>query len=325
MANGPSFFVDLSQHGPDLAIRRLMIQDQETKASITLNWQKQAADFSLSGLLAQATLSRIFEQGTFGNGTMHGDLHALIRTDQPLRSRATGTLAGKDIYIPWGMPIPTMVDAFAIHADDDVLTIDSADVTWGRHHYSMSGAATTSDEGIAFSMALKADGIEIQAIQQALEQAGKKSETDQQVRSFPMPPIRGDLRAESAYVKFGRFTLAPVHAIITVDPDRVNLDFTDTRTCDISIPGSLLISKESMSFTFTPTAKKETLGFTIACLTGMDIHITGEYDLSSKLPGARNGQGDPLFPGRQGGFQGAGRQDLPLSAPAKNSVRVERA
>jgi hypothetical protein len=282
VANGPTFFVDLSQHGPDLAVRRLTIQDQETKASMSLNWQKQAADFSLSGLLAQATLSRIFEQGTFGNGTMHGDLHALIRTDQPLRSRATGTLAGNAIYIPWGMPVPTMVDKFSLHADDDVLTIDSADVTWGKNHYSMSGAATTSDEGIAFSMALKADGIEIQAIQQALEQAGKKS-PDQQGRSFPMPAIRGDLRAESAYVKFGRFTLAPVHAIITLDPDRVNLDFTDTRTCDISIPGSLLISKESMSFTFTPTAKKETLGYTIACLTGMDIHITGDYDLSSKF------------------------------------------
>jgi hypothetical protein len=283
VANGPTFFVDLYQHNADLAVRRLLIQDQETKASMTLNWQKQAADFSLSGLLAQATLSRIFEQGTFGNGTMHGDLHALVRTDQPLRSRATGTLAGKDIYIPWGMPVPTMVDAFSLHADDDVLFIDSANVTWGKNHYSMTGAATTSDEGIAFSMALKADGIEIQTIQQALEQAGKKSETDQHVRSFPLPAIRGDLRAESAYVKFGRFTLTPVHAIITLDPDRVNLDFTETRTCDISLPGSLLISKESISFTFTPTAKKETLGFTIACLTGMDIHITGDYDLSSKF------------------------------------------
>ena len=282
VANGPTFFVDLSQHGRDLAIRRLTIQDQETKASITLNWQKQVADFSLSGLLAQATLSRIFEQGNFGNGTVHGDLHALVRTDQPLRSRATGTLAGNDIFIPWGMPIPTMVDKFSLHAADDVITIDSADVTWGTHHYSMSGAATTSDEGIAFSMALTADGIEIQEIQQALEQAGSKS-TDKQARPFPMPPIRGDLRADSAYVKFGRFTLAPAHAVITVDTDRVTMDFTDTRTCDISLPGSLLISRESMSFTFTPTAKNETLGYTISCLTGMDVHVTGEYDLNSNF------------------------------------------
>jgi hypothetical protein len=282
VTNGPMFFVDLAQHGGDFSIRRLTITDQETKASFTLNWQKQAADFSFSGLLAQATLSRIFEQGTFGNGTMHGDLNALIRTDQPLRSRAKGALAGDAIFIPWGMPIPTTVDKFTLHADDDVLTIDSADVTWGKNHYSMTGAATTSDEGIAFSMALTADGIEIQAIQQALEQSGKKS-VDQKVRSFPMPPIRGDLRADSSYVKFGRFTFAPAHAVITVDPDRVNMEFTDTRTCGISIPGSLLISRESMSFTFTPTAKKEPLGYTIACLTGMDVHITGEYDLSSNI------------------------------------------
>jgi hypothetical protein len=195
------------------------------------------------------------------------------------------------------MPIPTTVDKFTLHADDDVLTIDSADVTWGKNHYSMNGAATTSDEGIAFSMALTADGIEIRAIQQALEQAGRKS-TDQKGRSFPMPPIRGDLRADSSYVKFGRFTFAPAHAVITVDPDRVTMEFNDTRTCDISIPGSLLISRESISFTFTPTAKKEILGYTISCLTGMDVHISGEYDLSSHF--TSQGAGKELLSSLEG-------------------------
>jgi hypothetical protein len=282
VANGPVFFVDLSQHGEDLAVRRLLITDQDTKASLALNWQKQAAAFSLSGLLAQATLGRIFEQGTFGNGTLHGDLQALVRTDQPLRSRATGTLAGKDLLIPWDMPVPVTVDQFTLHADDDVLFLDSADVTWGKNHYSMKGAATTSDEGIAFSMALTADGIEIQEIQQALASSGTKS-VDQKVRSFPLPPIRGDLRADSSYVKFGRFTFAPAHAVITVDPESVNMEFTDTRTCDIALPGSFLISKESMSFTLAPFAKNEHLGYTISCLSGMDVHITGEYDLSSRF------------------------------------------
>jgi hypothetical protein len=297
VANGPTFFVDFSQHGADFAIHHLTIKDQETKASLALNWQKQAADFSFSGLLAQATLSGIFEQGTFGNGTLHGDLHAVVRTDQPLRSRAKGVLAGNAIFIPWGMPVPTTVDKFTLQADDDVLTIDSADVTWGKNHYSMKGAVTTSDEGIAFSMALTADGIEIQAIQQALGQAGKKS-ADQKVRSFPMPPIRGDLRADSSYVTFGRFTFSPAHSVITVDPDWVNMEFTDTRTCDISIPGSLLISKESISFTFTPTVKKETLGYTISCLTGMDVHVTGEYDLTSRFKS--HGKGKDILSSLEG-------------------------
>jgi hypothetical protein len=297
VADGPAFTIDLSQHDTDLNVRRLVVKDQETNAAITLNWQRQRADLFYSGVTAQSTLSRIFEQGNFGNGSLHGDIHAVIHTDQPLRSRIKGILEGSDIFIPWGMPVPTMIDRFTLHADEDVLTVDAADVTWDKNHYSMKGAATTSDEGIAFSMALKADGIDIQTIQQALEQAGKKS-TDQKVRSFPVPPIRGDLRADSSYVKFRSFTFAPAHAVVTVDPDRVNMEFTDTKTCDISIPGSLLVSKESISFTFTPTAKKESLGYTISCLTSMDVHISGEYDLSSSF--TSHGTGTELLSSLEG-------------------------
>ena len=141
-----------------------------------LNWQKQAADFSFSGLLAESTLSRIFEQGTFGSGTMRGELHSLVRIDQPLKSRIQGSLTGSDLFIPWGMPIPTTVNKFVLHAEDDVLTVESADVTWGKNHYSLTGAVTTSDEGLAFSMKLAADGIDIDTIQQALTQSnGKKA------------------------------------------------------------------------------------------------------------------------------------------------------
>ncbi|HUI44784.1 MAG TPA: AsmA-like C-terminal domain-containing protein [Nitrospirota bacterium] len=282
LADGPVLYVDLTQHGADFTIRHLTITDQETKASFTLNWQKQAADFSFSGLLAQATLSRIFVQGIFGKGTMSGDLQAVIRTDQPLRSRANGKLTGDNIPIPWGMPVPITVDKFALHAEDDILTVDSADITWGKNHYSVRGAATASDTGIAFSMALTADGIEIQEIQQALEQAGKKS-SDQKVRSFPMPRIRGNIRANSTYVKFGRFTFAPAHAVITVAPNRVHMKFIDTRTCGISTPGTLLISQESISFDFIPAAQKEPLESTIDCLAGEKVHITGTFDLSSNI------------------------------------------
>ena len=288
VAEGLALSVDLSQHGTDLNVRRLVIKDRETNAAITLDWQKQEADIVYSGIMAQSTLSRIFERGNFGSGSMHGDIHAVIRTDQPLKSRIKGSLAGDDMFIPWGMPVPTTIDKFKLQADNDVLTVDTADVTWGRNHYSMTGAATTSDAGIAFSMTLKADGIDIQTIQQALEQSGKS--TENKARAFPLPPIRGDPRADSAYVKFGRFTFAPAHAVISVEPDRVNMEFYDTRTCGISIPGAVLISRESVSFSFAPRAKKETLGPTMDCLAGKEVHMSGEYDLSALIKAQGKGR-----------------------------------
>lgn len=283
IAEGLKFLIDLTQHETDLDVRRLLIKDVDTNATIALNWQEHEADISYTGIMAQSTLSRIFEQGNFGNGAMHGDIDAVIRTDQPLKSRITGSLAGSDIFIPWGMPVPTTIDKFALQAEGDVLTVDAADVTWGKNHYSMKGAATTSDEGIAFSMTLKADGIDIQTIQQALGQTGQKDTEQKKVRSFPLPPIRGDLRADSEYVKFGRFTFAPAHAVILVDPDRVTMEFYNTRTCGVSIKGSTVISRESVSFAFTPSAKKEHLGPTLDCLAGKEVHITGDYDLTARI------------------------------------------
>ena len=282
VAEGLAFQIDLTQHGTDLDVRRLLIRDQETNATLTLNWQKQRADISYSGVMAQSTLSRIFEQGNFGKGSMRGYINAVIRTDQPLRSRINGSLMGGDIFIPWGMTVPTTINTIVIKAEGDVLTVDRADFTWGKNQYPMKGAATTSDEGIAFSMALKADGIDVQAIQQSL-QSGKKSTKEQKTRTFPMPPVRGDLRADSDYIKFGRFTFAPAHTVISVDPDWVSMDFYDTKTCGISLKGSTLISRESVSFIFIPSAKNEQLAPTVDCLAGKDLHITGEYDLTANV------------------------------------------
>ncbi len=297
VAEGLKFFVDLSQQGEDLSIRKLTIRDQETRASFALNWQKKAADLSFSGILAESTLSRIFEQGTFGSGTMKGELHSLIRIDEPLKSRVEGNLTGSELFIPWGMPIPTTVNKFVLHAEGDVLTVDSADVTWGKNHYSLTGAVTTSDEGLASSMTLTADGIDIETIRQALEQSAKKSSasapapidkkssapTEEKVRSFPMPPYKGDFTADSGYVKFGRFMLAPAHAHMTMEPGRVGMEFSKTKTCGVSLAGAVIMSGETISFTFTPSAKAEPLGPTIDCLSGKEMQITGDYDLTANI------------------------------------------
>lgn len=288
VANGPSFSIDFSQQAADLTVRSLVIRDQETNAVMSLLWQHQAADFTFSGDLAQSSLGRIFEQGDFGRGILQGELHALVRTDLPLRSRVQGSLTGKDLLVPWGWGAlePTRVDNLALHAEGDVLTLDAAKVTWGKNHYSLQGALTTSDQGLAFSMALTADGIDINAIQQALEQSAKQSDPkpeQHQTRSFPLPPVRGDFRAESAYIKFGRFTFAPTLSIISVEPDRVLLELTKAKTCGISLTGAVLVSRQSMSFIFTPSAKNEPLGPTIDCLSGKKMHITGSYDFSARI------------------------------------------
>ncbi len=329
VAGGLKFFVDLSQQGADLEVRKFSIKDQDTNAAFTLNWQKKAADFSFSGVLAESTLSRIFEQGTFGSGTMRGELHSLVRIDLPLKSRMQGSLTGSDLFVPWGMPIPTTVNKFVLQAEDDVLTVDSADVTWGKNRYSLAGDVTTSDKGLAFSMKLDADGIDIDTIQKALarsngekadpaDQEPPKQKPEQKARSFPLPPIRGDFTANSSYVKYGRFTLAPAHAVMTVEPGTVGLEFNNTKTCGVTLTGMVLVSRESTSFIFTPSAKAEPLEPTIDCLAGKQMHITGDYDLTAKIQS--HGTGTDMFSALEGRVDFKAREGRIYQFPALANV-----
>ncbi len=70
---------------------------------------------------------------------------------------------------------------------------------------------------------------------------------------------------------------------MSVEPGTVVLEFNNTKTCGVTLAGSVLVSGESTSFTFTPSAKAEPLEHTIDCLTGKELHITGDYDLTAKI------------------------------------------
>ncbi len=208
------------------------------------------------------------------------------------------------------MPVPTTVNKFLFKARDDVLTVESADVTWGKNHYSLSGAVTTSDQGLAFSMKLDADGIDIGTIQQTLQSSGKKAapaveaqsteepKPEQKPRKFPLPPIRGDFSATSTYVKYGRFTLAPAHAVMVVEPGTVRMEFDSTKSCGVNLAGAVLVSGETTSFAFTPSAKAAPLEQTIDCLTGKQLHITGDYDLTANI--RSHGTGTDMLSGLEG-------------------------
>ena len=179
MASGPILSLDLSQTPRELVVRRAAIEDRGTSAIITLRQNDTFTDVSFSGRLAQSSLSRIFKHGTFGKGTMEGDLRVAVRTDRPADSTAQGRLVGRDLVIPWGLAVPIRVDNVSLHADRNILTVDSAALTWGKDHYTIHGDVSASDAGLVLDMDLGADTIAVETIQQALarDEQGKRRST----------------------------------------------------------------------------------------------------------------------------------------------------
>ncbi len=282
VGNGPLLSLDLSKTETELAVRRATIKDQDTNATVAVRQSENMTDVSFSGKLAQTTLNRIFEQGTFGKGKINGDLRTTLHRDRPLDSTAQGTLSGDDIVIPWGLAVPLTIDNVSLRADKNVLTIDSAALTWGNSHYAVNGEVTATDSGLVLDMDLGADNIAVSAIQQALSGPGKES-SGQKTRPSRMPPFLGVVRVNSLSLLFGKYTFSPAKAVVTLSPHQVSMAFTEAKTCGISILGTLAFSGADVNFDFKPASAKQPLESTLDCLAGKDVRITGTFDLSGNI------------------------------------------
>ncbi len=295
VADGPSLSLDLSRTAATIKAGRATIKDGDTNATITARQNGKTTDFSFSGKLSQPTLSRIFEQGGFGKGNVQGDFKASVNADRPLDSTAQGRLTGDDIVVPWGGAVPLMVDNFTLHAGKNILTVDSSVLTWGDHHYAMYGNVTASASGLVLDLDLGADRIVVSEIQNALAGTATGGTAAGPSR---MPPVIGVVRVRSSSLLFGRYTFSPAQAVVTLSPHRVSMAFTNARTCDISVLGTLAFSGKDIDFDFKPAAAKQPLESTLDCLTGKDVHITGTFDLTANV--RAKGKGGALLPSLEG-------------------------
>jgi AsmA-like protein len=282
VANGPALSIDLSQSGPDLVIKRATIKDQGTDTIVSARQNGRTTELSFSGKLAQNTLNRIFKQRIFGKGNIQGDLHTTIHMDRIVDSTLQGTLSGDHIVVPWGLGVPLSIDKFSAHADNNVIIINSAALSWGKNHYAINGNVTSSDAGIVLDMNLDADNMAVSRIQQALYALSKESK-DKKPAPTRMPPILGRVHVNSSSLLFGRYTFKPSQALVTLSPHEVSMAFTEAKTCDISILGTLDFLDSEINFNFKPSAAKQPLESSLTCLAGRDIRVTGTFDLKSDI------------------------------------------
>ncbi|MGE5172970.1 MAG: AsmA-like C-terminal domain-containing protein, partial [Betaproteobacteria bacterium] len=302
VASGPVIEMDYYQNAEERGIRRAEIKDQDTSATITLKDRKTSFDFSFSGSLALETLNRIFSNRFFGNGKLTGTLQAAIGKDDPLESTAKGTLEGNDIVVPWGRSVPLRIDDFSLHADTKILTLDSVGATLGESHFSANGKVAVLADGFVVDIDVSADKLNVSEMQQALRPERKevdlKKDEEPETGQTAGRLVRGVVRFNSSSVTFGRYTFSPVKAVALVGPAGVSAAITEASLCGISVPGEFSFSQGDMRLDFKPQIKDQQLGFSISCLTGLDVHISGTYNLNADI--SMQGKSGALVPSLEG-------------------------
>jgi len=299
--NGPLVSTDIYWDERELLIKQFDIQDEGSKASITLLRRGKLLDVSFAGSIHEQTLNGLFEQSSFRHGWIQGDLKAHVVLDRPQESAAEGSLEGKDLLIPWALKTPLEINSIRLSARDKTVTIGSSDLTLANMHFTLAGTVTASARQYIVDGDIGASTVVIETLQKALEEdakpGGPGAKADGAPQKKPLT-LLGTLRCKADKLSYGKFVLNPVQATVVLSPDEIRIDHIESVFCGITVRGGLSLAGGDISVDLKPDAKGLQLEPALTCLAGKDVKVSGVFDLSGSL--STRGKTDALVSSLQG-------------------------
>jgi hypothetical protein len=299
--DGPKVSIDIHLNPRQLLINNLLIQDDQSRASLALNLKKKEFDLNFSGNLNKKTLDHLFTRNQFLAGWIKGDFRAHILIDQPMKSTAQGKLQGADLGSLGTLKVPLKIERISLSATKNRLKVESAVCTWGESRLTLGGNVDFSAKGFLLDMDLSADGLHWGKVKEILAKQNKKRDLEQGKNGWTFP-MQGILRVKSDYFTYGSFTWSPFHADISFSDDGINVSVTEANLCGISTPGIMKVSPEGFLLDVKPVSKNQELNPTLACLWDKKGLMSGNFDLGGNFRGrgkygelARSLRGDLEF------------------------------
>jgi len=298
--DGPRVSFDMLLNPEELTIKKLLIQDKESRASLALTLRERELDLDFKGNLGKTTLDSLLVNNHILTGGIQGDLRAQIFLDNPMRSTAQGRLQGVGLGNPLELKVPLAIENISLDAKKNKLRVESALVTLGDSHLDLQGDMEFSEKAFLFNMNLSTDGLEWEKIEGFLK--GEKGESDlEQREKRAVPSLRGTLGIKLGHFKYGRFTWRPLHANISLDHNTVKVEVSEASVCGVSTPGVMIVTPQDVSLDFKPICIGQQPGSVLACLLGTDAVMTGNLDLKGEIMG--RGKPEGLVQSLKGNFE----------------------
>ncbi|MGD8513888.1 MAG: hypothetical protein PVG85_08075, partial [Deltaproteobacteria bacterium] len=136
---GPKLSLDVLRHPGELTIKKLLVQDGDSQASLKLDLKDKGLSLEFAGHLVKATVDRLLATNDFFHGWIKGDLGGQILLDPPRLSTARGKLKGENLMLPLDLGLPISIDSFALNAEKDDVSVESAIFALGENRVSLWG------------------------------------------------------------------------------------------------------------------------------------------------------------------------------------------
>ncbi|UCH19913.1 MAG: AsmA-like C-terminal domain-containing protein [Deltaproteobacteria bacterium] len=299
-ANGPEVSLDVVKNPDRLNIKKLLIHDEESHASIRLDFKNRECRLHFTGHLAQTTVNNLLKETHFDNGWIKGDFHTRIAIDQPMRSTAQGKFQGQRIVLPSKLNLPLQINNISLQAAQNNIMVESAALTWDGIPMTLEGKVNFSEKKFLVDADLSTSSMNWDHVKKILETVDRNKGRKPSEKLWDMP-MQGTIRVKSENFSYHQFTWSPVHAEISFNRDEININVNEARLCSISTPGALKISSQNLQLDFKPGSHNQALNSTLTCLSKDNHQIEGRFELGGYITG--QGTPDELINALRGKFK----------------------
>ncbi|MGD9017772.1 MAG: hypothetical protein PVH30_10335, partial [Desulfobacterales bacterium] len=131
--------VEGSKTASAIDIRRLVVEDEDSAAELSIRYTDEELAATFSGTLSGESLARLTINRSVPRGMVRGTLEVLIDLSAPHRSRATGHIEGEGLTVPRGMTEGIFINKVRLDATGDTVTLSPLVVSARGAMHAVSG------------------------------------------------------------------------------------------------------------------------------------------------------------------------------------------
>lgn len=279
---GPRLSLDILQKPEELVIKRIQIEDKESRATLGFNLKDREFHLDFSGHLTGTTLGNLLQTNRFLKGKIEGDFRATFLSTNPERSTAAGSLSGKELVFEFSDDEPLKVESFSLEGLEKGIRVHSAVCNWGSTRMNVDGKVNFSKAGYVLDSALLLDRLEGDRLTKLFQQASSNTRK-RKTGKFWDAPVSADLEVTAKEFSYLGLTWSALKAHLYLGSHKIHAVITRADLCGIATPGVVEITPQDFVLAFKPLTKNRDLASTLNCLIKRKGLACGTFNLEGVI------------------------------------------
>lgn len=275
--NGLTGAVDLVSNSEGLNIKQLQLRDANSDASLVLLLKRPQLDLTFKGFLSKSTLDTLLQDNHLLGGWVRGDFSARVVIDAPMSTALDGKLSASDVLLFEDGSTRLRASSLSLDAAGGQVRVDAALDAGADGRIGVQGMVRPSPQAFDVDLDLAAGHFDWDKLEPLLQLGGNGDSAG--AANLRRPPLRGTLRVGLESFTYGGFTWKPLRATVALTTSPPAVTVSEANLCGIATPGKIAATPQGLWLAFKPFAAARDVNPTLACLTGENGRVSGQYSL----------------------------------------------